>query len=54
MWGIFYAKGPKIKSGEKIEPFQNIHIYPLICRLLGLPIPEGIDGKEGVLNPILK
>jgi predicted AlkP superfamily pyrophosphatase or phosphodiesterase len=54
MWGIFYAKGPKIKSGEKIEPFQNIHIYPLICRLLGLPIPEGIDGNEGVLNPILK
>jgi predicted AlkP superfamily pyrophosphatase or phosphodiesterase len=54
MWGIFYAKGPKIRAGEQIEPFQNIHIYPLICRLLGLPIPDGIDGKAEVLNPILK
>lgn len=54
MWGIFYAKGPKIRAGEQIEPFQNIHIYPLICRLLGLTIPDGIDGKAEVLNPILK
>lgn len=53
MWGIFYAKGPRIKSGNQIEPFQNIHIYPLICQLLGLPIPENIDGKIEVLAPIL-
>lgn len=53
MWGIFYARGPRIKSGNRIEPFQNIHIYPLICQLLGLPIPEGIDGKEEILAPIL-
>lgn len=54
MWGIFYAKGPLIKSGTTIEPFQNIHIYPLLCQLLGLPIPDGIDGKKEVLNPVLK
>lgn len=54
MWGIFYAKGPQIKSGATIEPFQNIHIYPLLCQLLGLPIPDGIDGKKEVLNPVLK
>lgn len=54
MWGIFYAKGPQIKSGTTIEPFQNIHIYPLLCQLLGLPIPDGIDGKKEVLNPVLK
>ena len=54
MWGIFYAKGPQIKSGNRIEPFQNIHIYPLICQILGLPIPAGIDGKKEVLAPILK
>ncbi|OOG68605.1 ectonucleotide pyrophosphatase/phosphodiesterase [Algoriphagus sp. A40] len=53
MWGIFYAKGPRIKSGNRIEPFQNIHIYPLICQLLRLPIPEGIDGKKEVLEPVL-
>lgn len=53
MWGIFYASGPRIKSGYRIEPFQNIHIYPLICQLLGLPIPEDIDGRVEVLQPIV-
>jgi predicted AlkP superfamily pyrophosphatase or phosphodiesterase len=54
LWGIFYANGPQIKPGLRIEPFQNIHIYPLICQLLGLPIPEGIDGRAEVLEPVLK
>jgi len=54
MHGIFYAKGPQIKAGLTIDSFDNIHIYPLICELLGLPIPEGIDGKLEVLKPILK
>jgi len=54
MHGIFYAKGPQIKIGLSIDSFDNIHIYPLICKLLNLPIPEGIDGKLEVLKPILK
>lgn len=54
LWGIFYANGPMIKSGIQIEPFQNIHIYPLVCKILGLPIPEGIDGNPRVLAPVLK
>jgi predicted AlkP superfamily pyrophosphatase or phosphodiesterase len=54
MWGIFYAKGPMIQSGLEVEAFQNIHIYPLICQLLGLPIPMDIDGKLEVLSPLLK
>ncbi|MCS5489880.1 ectonucleotide pyrophosphatase/phosphodiesterase [Algoriphagus limi] len=54
MQGIFYAKGPQIKKGLVIEPFENYHIYPLICQILGLPVPNGIDGKLEVLAPILK
>ena len=54
MWGIFYAKGPQIKEGLRVEPFQNIHIYPMLCRILGLPVPVGIDGKLEVLLPVLK
>jgi predicted AlkP superfamily pyrophosphatase or phosphodiesterase len=53
MWGIFYAKGPQIRAGNRIDAFQNIHIYPFICQLLGLPIPEAIDGDLTVLAPIL-
>ncbi len=52
-WGIFYASGPQIEAGLQIPPFQNIHIYPLICQILGLPIPEGIDGKAEVLESVL-
>lgn len=54
MHGIFYANGPAIREGLKIERFENIHIYPMICQILGLPIPKDIDGKVEVLEPILK
>jgi predicted AlkP superfamily pyrophosphatase or phosphodiesterase len=54
MHGIFYASGPMIKKGIKIERFQNIHVYPIICKILGLPIPKDIDGNLEVLKPILK
>jgi predicted AlkP superfamily pyrophosphatase or phosphodiesterase len=54
MHAIFYANGPAFKSGLEIETFQNIHVYPLICKILGLPIPENIDGKLEVLEPILR
>lgn len=54
MQGIFYANGPRIKEGFEIGAFENIHIYPLLCELLGLPIPSEIDGKEEVLEPVLK
>lgn len=51
--GIFYAQGPNIKSGVTIAPFQNIHIYPLISKILGLPIPP-IDGKAEVLDSLYR
>ena len=54
MHAIFYANGPAFKTGLAIPSFRNIHVYPLICRILGLPIPPGIDGKEEVLRGILK
>lgn len=54
MHGIFYAQGPQLKSGLQIDSFDNIHVYPLICKILGLPIPADIDGKLEVLAPILK
>jgi predicted AlkP superfamily pyrophosphatase or phosphodiesterase len=51
MRGIFYAQGPNIKSGLTIPAFQNIHIYPLVAKILGLPLPP-IDGKPEVLESI--
>jgi predicted AlkP superfamily pyrophosphatase or phosphodiesterase len=54
MHAIFYANGPGIRSGLTIPSFRNVHVYPLACRLLGLPIPEGIDGRVEVLQGVLK
>jgi predicted AlkP superfamily pyrophosphatase or phosphodiesterase len=53
MQGIFYAKGPNIKAGVKIDAFENIHVYPLIAKILGLKTPA-IDGDFKVLKPVYK
>lgn len=54
MRGIFYAAGPDLQSGLTIPAFENVHIYPLIARLLGLTPPADIDGRLDVLAPILR
>ncbi|MCB9295811.1 MAG: alkaline phosphatase family protein [Lewinellaceae bacterium] len=53
MNAVFYANGPAFKQGLAIPSFRNIHVYPLICRILGLPIPDDIDGRVEVLEGIL-
>lgn len=51
MQGIFIANGPQIKSGMKISAFENVHVYPLIAKILNLPLPQ-IDGRVEVLEKI--
>ena len=51
MHGIFYAMGPQIKTNYKIGTFENIHVYPLICELLGIkPYANALDAPEGRLE----
>lgn len=54
MHGIFYAKGPAFKNGHEIPSVKNIHIYPLMCRLLDLEIPTAIDGNLNAIKKVLK
>lgn len=54
MQAIFYAKGPNIKAVQGIAPFENIHVYPFIMKILDLPVRAKIDGKESVLKPYFK
>ena len=58
MHGIFYAMGKQIKSGMQINAFENIHIYPLVCRLLNIEEYHGEldspDGDINILRPIIK
>lgn len=55
MRASFMAWGPAFKTGLRINGFENIHVYPLIARLLGLTYEEKeIDGRADVLKGILK
>ncbi len=54
MHGIFYANGPALKSGYKISSLKNIHIYPLMCKILGLDIPSNIDGDLNKIKKVLR
>jgi arylsulfatase A-like enzyme len=50
--GILVAYGPDIKQGEKIEDAQLFDITPTVLHMMGLPIPDDIDGV--VLKEIFK
>ncbi|RZJ78702.1 MAG: alkaline phosphatase family protein [Flavobacterium sp.] len=54
MHAIFYAWGPNFKSALKIPAFENVNVYPLIAKILGLTYTQKIDGKEKVATQILK
>jgi alkaline phosphatase D len=53
MKAIFYAVGPDIKPGVKLQPFQNIDLYPFIAQILGLNAPPS-DGTIAPLLPSLR
>lgn len=54
MRATFYAWGPAFKEGIKIPPFENVNVYPLIAKILGLPYQHQIDGNIRVLQDVLK
>lgn len=55
MFASFYAWGPHFKEGVAVNGFDNVHLYPMIAKLLGLKYAETeIDGKLRVLRKILK
>lgn len=52
MHGIFVAAGPAFRRGVVLPPVESVHVYELLCRVLGLtPAPN--DGDPAVLAPML-
>ncbi|XP_045425935.1 ectonucleotide pyrophosphatase/phosphodiesterase family member 7 [Lemur catta] len=49
---IFRAVGPSFKTGLEVEPFESVHVYELMCHLLGI-VPEPNDGHLSTLLPML-
>jgi predicted AlkP superfamily pyrophosphatase or phosphodiesterase len=54
MHATFYAWGPAFKPHQSIGPFENVNVYPLVAKILGLPYTEKIDGRPGVLDGVLR
>jgi predicted AlkP superfamily pyrophosphatase or phosphodiesterase len=53
MHGLFIASGPHFKNGLTVAAFSNLHIYDLICRVLGIQ-PAKNEGDPRVTASFLK
>lgn len=51
-YGIFIAKGKNLESAKQIKGAEIIDIAPTVLHLMGMPVPEDMDGK--VLSEIFK
>lgn len=47
MHGLFVAAGPSFRTGVKVPRFENVHVYELLCRVLGVR-PEPNDGDPKI------
>lgn len=53
MHPFFLAQGPAFKSNFISEPFENVHIYPLMCHILGIE-PSSNNGSLLAVKQLLK
>jgi predicted AlkP superfamily pyrophosphatase or phosphodiesterase len=51
MGGIFYAEGPDIKAGTKVDVIGAVDVAPTLCTLLEIPPPPHADGHSLALSP---
>jgi predicted AlkP superfamily pyrophosphatase or phosphodiesterase len=50
---IFIARGPAFRSGARIPEFNNVDVYPLLARVLGVtPAPN--DGSLAIIGAALR
>jgi predicted AlkP superfamily pyrophosphatase or phosphodiesterase len=52
MRALFLAEGPDIRPGITLKPFENVNVYPVVAKILGLESPK-TDGSLNVLSSIL-
>lgn len=53
MQGLFIASGPRLRAGVVVPPFENIHVYELMCAILGVT-PAANDGDPAVTRDMLR
>ena len=53
MQGLFIASGPRLQRGLTFKPFENIHVYNLMCAVIGIQ-PSQNDGDFAVVKDMLR
>ena len=53
MQGLFIASGPRLPRGLIFKPFENIHVYNLMCAVIGIQ-PSQNDGDFAVVKDMLR
>lgn len=53
MRATFIANGPAFKKGKTVSAFDNIHLYALLCHLLGVT-PASNDGQLSAIRAVLR
>jgi predicted AlkP superfamily phosphohydrolase/phosphomutase len=46
--GIFFGRGPGIRTGVEIPPFPIVGITPTLLYSLGLPVPKDMEGAVAI------
>jgi predicted AlkP superfamily pyrophosphatase or phosphodiesterase len=54
MHALFVAQGPAFRPGARVAPFENVHLYPALARILGLRPARGVEGRAEVLRGIVR
>ena len=49
---IFMARGPDFPRNKKTDHFENVNVYPLMCRLLQIECHDN-DGQREVVERLL-
>ncbi len=53
MRALFVADGPAFRSGAVVPPFGSVHVYALLCEVLGVP-PNPHDGTLDSVRALLE
>ena len=51
MRAVFMARGPNIKKNVALQPFENVNVYSLLCKLMNID-GQPNNGSFEILKPI--
>ncbi|MBI4893981.1 MAG: hypothetical protein HY821_25410 [Acidobacteria bacterium] len=54
MRGILIGTGPAFRRGVSLPSAQTVDVYALLCRLLGLKSPAGLDADFNRVRGLLQ